>query len=251
MSGGGAQTTGTAGSTAVAGGHAPTGGGEIGMGMQLGLQNQMIQAQIESIKTNTEKTKAEIPNVAKTGENIDASTQNILATTENVKQQYQILKIDEQLGDVELAIKSATQNTEISKAMNEAAQVFENLKILENQRKISDATYKTAIKQYGATLSNTYADTALKLKGIQLGDAQIRSLHSAIAQQWERVTNETMQTFQHKRDANNEQFIKELQALGAPLDIAQDIAGLLIFRGILGGNNAPKPIEGFKPGRNK
>ena len=81
---GGTTQHGTAGQ--VAGAQGAQAGQNVGMGMQLGLQTMMQQAQIENIKANTEKTKAEAVKTAGVDTDLAKGTIAQLKATEQRKQ---------------------------------------------------------------------------------------------------------------------------------------------------------------------
>ena len=66
----------------VASGSAPVGGGEIQSMMAMGLTRELQRAQIENIKAQTDKTKAETGAVAPGIEKTQAETGNIKIDTE-------------------------------------------------------------------------------------------------------------------------------------------------------------------------
>ena len=87
MSGGGGTTTGSATQSAPQGGGAPAGGGEAMAMMQMGMQNQMLQAQKDLIEAQTKKTNAEAENEAGANRaNTVADTE--LKTLQSVVQKY-------------------------------------------------------------------------------------------------------------------------------------------------------------------
>lgn len=151
--GGGGATTSIAPGN-VSGAQARQGGESLGMALQMG-QAAQTAANIALTKAQTQKTLAEIPNVPKTGANIDASTQSLLQGIESAKAQQALTEVDTALKSIQEHVAGATQNAQI-------ANILENLKILENDREVSDQTKNDKIDLLRDQVKNIVQDTLLK-----------------------------------------------------------------------------------------
>lgn len=157
----------------VAGGTAPTGGQEIMQMMGMGLTKDLQLAQIENIKAQTQKTKAETtavePSIAKTKqETLNLQTQNAIA-------------------ELEKAFQSDTLQNRESIVNLSLSKLIEETRILENNREISDETKTNQIKQIAENLKNTITQglalqkqNAKTDKEIQEIDAQIKAIEQQI-----------------------------------------------------------------------
>lgn len=167
MGGGGGTTTGSP-SGGISGAAAPSGGHEIMDIAQQGLQNQLLQAQVQNINADTEKKKAEVPNV-------NASTQNILQDTDNKKAQEIGQKISNDIQTIDLQIKGKTEDAAIYIIRNQADQALQQLNILRNEGIISENTWSAKIDLVNAELAG-------KLISNQLQQAQTDKTRQDILQ---------------------------------------------------------------------
>lgn len=179
MGGTGGQSTGTPGG-GVQGAQAPQGGQEI-----LGMLMQ--QAQIENLKAQTDKTKAETKNVGKTGKNIEAQTAILLEGINTQKAQQALTNIQTELGKLEASFQSNTQNNRESIINHTLSQMIEQTKILENDREISDETKADKAKIIGEELQKILnenyqiiASTAKTWKEKDYIDKQIAAIQQQI-----------------------------------------------------------------------
>lgn len=165
---GGGQASTSVSTGNVSGGNAPVGGGEAQAMMAMGLQRQMMQAQVELTKAQTQKTVAETsavePGIQKTQqETLNLKTQNAIA-------------------EIEKAFQSDTLQNRESMINIGLSKLIEETKILENDRQISDATKLNHIKQVAATLSNTLNDALLKNKQANKTDKELELIKAEVDQ---------------------------------------------------------------------
>ena len=132
----------------VASASAPVGGAEIQTMMAMGLTRELQRAQIENIKAQTDKTKAETGAVAPGIEKTQAETGNI--------------KIDTELKKLEQAFQESTFKNRESLINLTLSKLIEETRIIENNREISDATKQQQIKQVFEQVKNLAADTLQK-----------------------------------------------------------------------------------------
>lgn len=163
MSGGGGQTTGGGGQMPT-GGNAPSGGGEIGMGLQMGLQTAMMQAQIENIKATTKKTEQEAANIGEGGIDTrekEGRIQNLQADLTTKGAQQAMMKVETTLKELDVKLKGMTIEDSANLVKWAAGKAQHEMGIAENEEYISDATRDTKVKQISADLLGTYLKNAL------------------------------------------------------------------------------------------
>lgn len=165
---GGGQASTSVSTGNVSAGNAPVGGGEAQAMMAMGLQRQMMQAQVELTKAQTQKTVAETsavePNIQKTQqETLNLKTQNAIA-------------------EIEKAFQTDTLQNRESLINIGLSKLIEETKILENDRQISDATKLNHIKQVAATLSDTLNSAILKNKQANKTDKELDLIKAEVDQ---------------------------------------------------------------------
>lgn len=171
-----------------------------GMGIQLGLQAAMQQAQIENIKANTEKTKVDTVKTA------GADTEKVGAETANAIAQTKLKEIETQIAELEKQVKTKTVQTEIDKLEAEKKQIQSNIaktqaetRTATTQANVAEATQSEQIKQQGtgATLEQQtrinlqQTQVAAQKAGINLTNQQsikvaneVTAIFSNIDKQW-------------------------------------------------------------------
>ena len=165
MGGAGGATTGGEMPSGPAG-HADQNPGEVqqftGMGIQAGMaiaQREVLQAQARNIDTDTELKKSQIPKEqSQTGLNI--------ATTGNIEADTALKKVELELQNFKAAITNATMDDQINMVHQELEKLTGQARSAMAQADVDESTIAEKIDQVGATLLNTYADTAMK-KAIQ------------------------------------------------------------------------------------
>lgn len=170
----------------VTGGTAPSGGGEIGMGLQTGMQ----MANLKLIEAQTEKTKAEAENIAGVERSNTAADTNVKTQTiENLKQNVKTEQAKEALTRIqtrteEVRAEVANQTIEdaisdikwgVRKTIGEANQA-------EAKGWVDKATTNTAIETIKAEYSGILLDNMLKQKGLEEIATKIEKLKAEIRQ---------------------------------------------------------------------
>lgn len=150
--GGPGGTTGAP-SGGISGASAPAGGHEIMDITQMGLQNQMIQAQIKLTEAQAHKTEAETPNVGLQGQQIQAQTQNILQDTQNKQAQQIGQQIQNEILSLDQTLKTQTLDAQVSTIKNVANKTLQELNILKDQAIIADNTWQQNIDLVNAQLA--------------------------------------------------------------------------------------------------
>lgn len=159
-------------------------------------------AQLANINANTEKTKAETINIGADTEFTMANILKSAAETENYKEATQLLRLDQQMKQLQIIVAEATTDEQIKKAEEEVKQmlkitekIVQENKALDWQNKFTEETYKTRVEQISAEYAETISQTALNWSNIQLNNEQIKSLagHLAVAQWNARTQNLSVQ----------------------------------------------------------
>lgn len=167
---------------------APTGGGELGMGMQLGLNALMQQAQIENIKANTQATQVDTKKKL-TGTDGEPGTaigaaelEKIAADTANAKAKHAILQLDKELKDLEREILTGQKENAISLMESAARKAF-------TEAGITEATAPATIEQVRTAVREQTLRIAAQEKGLIKTDADIASVKQGIAKMATEINN--------------------------------------------------------------
>lgn len=220
----------------VQSGHAPAGGMEV---MNMMMQN----AQIQLLKAQTEKTKAETGNVPLTGQNIQASTASLTQGIQNQKAQQQLTEVQSSIASIAEHIAGKTQNAQVALIMNELQHATRVLKTLQNEGAISDATVKDKISMVKQQLALAYLDGWLKsaqTENVKQDTAasieKIKMLWEENMRQWDKLSLETKD--QTMRQLNSiEDMPSEIK------DMLQALGLGFIFGKV--GQTPTTPIRGF------
>lgn len=166
MSGGGGATTATQQGN-VGGGNAPVGGGEVGMGIQAGMQMQLLAAQKANIEADTKNKEAQAAKTAGVDTRaVEASVQKTgmemkdIAAGIGLKEvQKEVMEMDRDLKGLQKFREWSTMEDDIRNAKYTAQKLEYEAGILKNDKKISDETYDDMISKIkaeavGATLTN-------------------------------------------------------------------------------------------------
>ena len=212
MGGGGGSTTGSATQSAPQGGGAPAGGGEALAMMQMGMQREMMQAQIDLTKAQAEKAKVEAGKIGGVDTQLaEAGITKIIAETDNEKAKGELMKIDATLKDMEAFEKQESQQDRLDTIHWNTRKAVYELEMLERGNTTQKATQEAVIQEIraravgavlqnaltGAQTTNTRADTALKgtqQQGIRaqisLSQAQINTMAQNLMIDWDRLSIE-------------------------------------------------------------
>lgn len=191
-------------SGSVTGGTAAAGSGEIGMGMQIGMQKALQEAQIENIKADTEKKKVE---AAKTGgvdttavgQQILESEARIKAIQQSVTNQQTQNAINLFMKDVaEVQARYATESQEaaIGQLKASTTKLIEDTVQQAQQNKITGETMDEVIKQATLTMIGQSLNNELtreKLITEQTNRQETWSKISRISAEIERMQAQTEQ----------------------------------------------------------
>ena len=139
--GGGGTTIGSGSGGNVSAGDAPKGGGEIQQGMAMMLNNQMTQANIELIKSQTEKNKADTAftagaQTAVAGATVDQIKQGIT----NAKTINSINQYEEEIKKWDANIAAQTVGDRMGMVVSLAQQAASTAEIIERDNQIAEQT---------------------------------------------------------------------------------------------------------------
>lgn len=192
---------------------APTGGGEIGMGMQLGLQAQMMQAQIKNLEANTNKTNVEATktagvDTAKTQSEIEQTIQNTKnAALEGIYKRYQ-----NKIADVEARIKDNTEIDAMKAIQLANEQTIEQIRNLRSEANVKNETQEEVINQ----INTASKEQALRIEAQKLGlikaTADINQVNATIrkiVQEVNVMTQENMREWDKMNFTQKELLIKQ------------------------------------------
>lgn len=171
----------------ITGATAPGGGGELGMGMQLGLQNLLMKAQIENInadthKKNVEATKTGGPDTAA----VLAGIENLKTVTDNNRIQGEIMKLDKTLKEIETNIAQETAETVIQRAILSTNSLVETVRQQRNANAITEGTMTSIITQS----NNAVEEQLLRISAQKLGLIKIGAETKLIGAQIQKVFND-------------------------------------------------------------
>lgn len=215
MGGAGGQTAQAAQAAPVSGGGFKgdnPGAGAGASGAILGEQLALMTAQRKNIEADTANKQAGAgKQTAETGA-IPTQIEKAKAETANIQQGTIASKVATDINNLKLQKDTATFNDEIDIVMRERKVAEDMAKIKHNEKKISDATYRTMIDQiradYAATLAInelTRQKTKESASNIQVNEAQIYKTFRDVAQGWNRLENEGKQTGINDRELSRKQ----------------------------------------------
>lgn len=203
----------------VTGANAQQNPGEAAMGLQIGLQAAMQQAQIENIKANTQKTKVDTAKtagvdteeakgrIAKLGQ----ETQNAAIQAATLEYEKEIAKIESEIkGDsAEHIVRSAAAaadklEAEANKAGTEANIAKETIDAIVSQAKMDTIEQTIRIAAGRKGLIKTDADTAAVNKGIQQMAQNIATMRHDIRMDWEKWGQEEKERWVKEQIAKNQ-----------------------------------------------
>lgn len=240
----------------VSGAEAPKGGGEaqglMGMGMQMGLQLQLLKAQKENIEadTNLKNTDAQKKGGVDTKE-AEARILNLQALTDNEKARGEMLKIETSILSIKEHIAGMTQNTAIAAAQKELQIATEQLERMERENEIGSKTKDDAVKRIRAEATGAVLENELKRQNINLTKEQIIEVQHRV----DNIVNEIYNRNRHYNQLSTHEMIALWEANDngtIPKEISNIAGGIL--GGVLGGGMLKKtipPISGLHDRRNR
>lgn len=137
--------------------------GEIGMAMQLGLQQALTKAQIELTEAQKRKTENEADNIGEGG----ANRNQTLATTEGIK-------FDNILKDINSNIATQTEGEQIQRIRTELQKANAETQSTMAQAKIDNATIETEIQRQKDAAAEQALKVLLTKANINLTDQKIK-----------------------------------------------------------------------------
>lgn len=180
MGGGGGQSS-NINTGQVGGAHAPVGGGEVGMGMQLGLQTAMQAAQIENLKANTKKTNVEADKTA--GVDTELTKTQTASLSQGIKNEQireSILKWEDNLKRIESNIAEQTSGDRMGMIVSLADQAAIMSEMMIRDNDIAQETKQSKIdeikaRSIGAIIQNdaTAQSILQKWKELELKGQEI------------------------------------------------------------------------------
>lgn len=216
---------------------APAGGMEI-------MNMMATRAQIDLIKAQTEKTKAETGNVPLTGKNIEATTASIYQGIENQKAVQRLTELQADIASVASEVQGKTQNAQIARYLYELEQSREVLGSLESRNRIDRAEADKIQERIKLQLANIAADTWLKGQQGQQANAQakaaVNSIQMAIQEnmrQWDKLSIESGES--------NQRLLDEMSKSDFPQELTEILKALGFGAILKGSAPATPPIRGF------
>lgn len=146
----------------ITGAHAPTGGGEaIGMGLSMANMG-LLKAQKENIEADTANKKAQTTKTAGVDTTLgQTQIQSLLQGIQSAKAQQKLTEIQSNISQLQLDFDTQTFENRKSIVNIQLSKMVEEVRILENQKEISEATKDEAIKLIEQDLATSYLQQAL------------------------------------------------------------------------------------------
>lgn len=221
--GAGGMTIGAPGGN-ITGASAPTGGMEI--------MNMIAQkANVDLIKAQTDKTKAETSAVAPGIEKTQAETASLTQGIQNQKAQEELLHIERSIKATEDFIKGKTQNAAIGMMLQELREGYARMEIMERLNTIDEATKDEKIELMEiqvvtALINNSLTTTQIGAvtAGTKKTMAEISKMNTDIAIAWRQIRNAETQTQIEQQLANWETSLGS-QATGIIRTLLEQLPG--------------------------
>lgn len=185
--GGGGGTTANGGSASgISGGAAPTGGGEIGMGIQAGLQMQMQQAQIELARSQANKNDVEAAKTAGVDTKLaEANVENAWQGLENARNANDIQRLQKTMMNIENYEKQASQEDRLDYIALQTRMATKALVSAGAQAQVDAASIDSRIKIIQQEAIGAAIRNELSKAQITLTQEQVKKISADIAQGWE------------------------------------------------------------------
>ena len=175
---GGATANVTAGS--VTGGQAPQGGREIQDLMQIGLQSELLKAQIDNIKADTANKEEDTKNKPKIGANLEANTKSILQGIFNQKAAEELTKWQASLEQVKTQLANATFEEQTQLVQTQLQQFKQMLRSATVRANVDEKTEDTMIENATAELVKTRVEAALLRSEINVNAQEVKNMREEI-----------------------------------------------------------------------
>lgn len=176
------------GTTGSGGGGMPTSAGADSKSamMMARLQTQQVASQIKLTEAQAKKTEAEADN--ESGVNKDLKTAQIADITAgitNKNAQTKLIRVQDEIADLDLAVKHATFNETVQTAKFIMHQTNMAMRIAQNDEKISSNTIDERIKIVQTELAGALLQNMAIDQNIQMSKAQVHKIAQDILQGWE------------------------------------------------------------------
>lgn len=146
MSGGGGTTTGSTGGPSVTGGQAPAGGRELLDFSNQALQMGIMRAQKANIEADTKKKEAETKKTSGVDTTLgETQIKSLTQGIENQKAQETLTRIQTELAQLDVDFLNQSFQNRLSQININLSKAVEEVRILENEKEISEATKQTKI----------------------------------------------------------------------------------------------------------
>jgi len=185
--GGGGGTTANGGNAgSVSAGSAPTGGGEMGMGIEMGMQLQLMNAQKEVLLSQAKKNEVDAAKTAGVDTELQkASIERAWQGLANDRNTYDIQRLQETMMNLENYKALATQNDAISYIGYQTKLASKQLVSAAAQANVDQATVQDRIKIIQETAIGAVLGNELTKSNVQVNDAQIKKWAQEISQGWQ------------------------------------------------------------------
>lgn len=179
----------------VTGAHAPMGGGEIGMGIQLGMDARLKQAQIDNINADTKLKEVNVPKTEAETDSIRVNIDKAKAETKNTETLTALNQVNKELAELQVQLQGKTID-EQERILEETVKRLQTQnQILLNDKEISDKTKDNLIKTVhykmleaslqnaltSAETTNVRQQTAESQSRVQVNQSQIQKITTEIA----------------------------------------------------------------------
>lgn len=179
--------TALSGGTGVSGGSAPAGGMEI-------MNMMMAKAQMELVRAQTEKTKAEAKNLPKQGANIEASTESLLQGINNAKAQEELTKVQTRIAKSAAWIAELTQDSQAEIIIQQLSRLEAEARSALVQANVDEDTKQQKIDLIGAQLAGEIVRNNLTEQQINLSKEQQQQIVEQVKIAWAQLKNEQDKT---------------------------------------------------------
>lgn len=166
----------------------------------------MASAQLELMKAQTEKTRAEAGKIGGVDTQLgETQIANLTQGIENQKAVQRLTVVQEELNELQLAINESTFNDVINNVHFIAQQNYQAMKIVGYDEKVQGATIEQKIKLVNQELTNAVLTSASIQQGITKSKAEVNKMSEDIAQAWKNLE-------QRGQEINIKQFSEEIKA---------------------------------------
>lgn len=234
MSGGGGATTGGASAMPTAQ------GGQAGMDIQGAMQLQLLKAQKENIEADTANKQAEA--TKKSGVDTELGYQQIETLRQSIRNaqaQEALTKVETGLKEIESTYQGETLENRIASVSTELSNMYQQLRIIQNQADISTVTKETAISQIKANYAMTLLQMEATKKGIQVSDVQMAKMGAEIVTMFKEAETGRWNAETNARNAGNNEnrlrFDEKINNVAKDMQLTVDVVkGILQAIGLGG-----------------